>query len=167
MTQAQQGISILEQRRIEAAIVKPIYEVLEKALGVDMARTLIGSAITQAARDAGRSFASAQDGETNLLRFADLFSLWQEGDAYEVEVLAQTNQEFGFNIHRCKYAEMYNDMGMGEIGHLLSCRRDGVFCEGYDPRIKLTRTQTLMEGASHCDFRFSYEAAAPVTGSAD
>ena len=58
---------------------------------------------------------------------------------------------------RCRYAEMYREMGLGHIGHLLSCNRDGVFCTGYDPRIKLERTQTLMQGATHCDFRYRFE----------
>jgi hypothetical protein len=26
---------------------------------------------------------------------------------------------------------------------------------GFNPDLKLTRTQTVMEGASHCDFRFT------------
>jgi len=26
--------------------------------------------------------------------------------------------------------------------------------EGFGPEIKLTRTQTIMQGASHCDFRY-------------
>jgi hypothetical protein len=49
---------------------------------------------------------------------------------------------------------MYRDMGLGEIGHLLSCNRDGDFCIGYNPNMELTRTQTIMKGASHCDFRY-------------
>ena len=51
-------------------------------------------------------------------------------------------------------AETYRAMGLGEIGDILSCNRDGAFCEGSDPRIALTRTQTIMSGASHCDFRY-------------
>ena len=27
---------------------------------------------------------------------------------------------------------------------VLSCNRDGAFCEGYDPRLKLARSQTLI-----------------------
>jgi hypothetical protein len=41
---------------------------------------------------------------------------------------------------------------------LLSCNRDGVFCQGYDPRIEFERTQTLMGGASHCNFRYRFKA---------
>jgi hypothetical protein len=50
-------------------------------------------------------------------------------------------------------------LGLAEIGGPLSCNRDGAFREGYDPRLKLTRTQTIMEGADHCDFRYRLEDA--------
>ncbi|MBM4120937.1 MAG: 2-amino-thiazoline-4-carboxylic acid hydrolase, partial [Nitrospira sp.] len=45
-------------------------------------------------------------------------------------------------------------MGLDEIGHLLSCNRDGTFIEGYDARIEFKRSQTIMGGASYCDFRY-------------
>ena len=45
-------------------------------------------------------------------------------------------------------------MGLGDIGDLLSCNRDGDFCIGYNPEMELERTQTIMKGASHCDFRY-------------
>ena len=65
--------------------------------------------------------------------------------------------DYVYRVTRCKYAEMYRDMGLGEIGALLSCNRDGAFCEGYDPKLKLERTQTIMQGASHCNFKYTYE----------
>ena len=39
-------------------------------------------------------------------------------------------------------------MGLGDIGDILSCNRDGAFYEGYDPRIELTRTQTIMRSTA-------------------
>jgi hypothetical protein len=73
----------------------------------------------------------------------------------EMEVKEQTETSYVFDVTRCKYAEMYRDMGLGEIGHLLSCQRDATFCEGYDKRMRLKRTQTIMQGASHCDFLYT------------
>ena len=70
-----------------------------------------------------------------------------------------------FNVRRCRYAETYRAMGLGDIGDILSCNRDGAFCEGYDPRIKLTRTQTIMGGASHCDFRYRSSSERAVLSS--
>ncbi len=73
-----------------------------------------------------------------------------------MEVLEASDTKFNFNVTRCRYAEMYKDMGLGRIGHLLSCNRDGTFCEGYDPNISLRRDQTIMAGASCCTFRYIY-----------
>jgi hypothetical protein len=85
---------------------------------------------------------------------ADLRPLWTLDNALEIDVLQQDDTVMDFNITRCRYAETYREMGLGEIGHLLSCQRDGTFCEGYDKRLEPTRTQTIMQGASHCDFRY-------------
>ena len=72
-----------------------------------------------------------------------------------MEVLESSDTHVNFNVTHCRYSEMYKEMGLGHIGHLLSCNRDGTFCEGYDPSINFERTQTIMSGASHCDFRYS------------
>ena len=65
---------------------------------------------------------------------------------------------------------MYHAMGLGEIGHLLSCARDSYFIDGYDPRIALTRTSTIMQGGKRCDFRYALQTAprdnAPESGNA-
>jgi hypothetical protein len=38
---------------------------------------------------------------------------------------------------------------------IVHCNRDHAMIDGFNPDLKLTRTQTVMEGASHCDFRFT------------
>jgi hypothetical protein len=88
--------------------------------------------------------------------------LWTADGALEVTVHEATDKVFNFDVTRCKYAETYREMGLGNIGHLMSCNRDGTFCEGYDPNIKLERKQTIMAGASCCTFRYRYEAEKPL-----
>lgn len=102
--------------------------------------------------------AAALGGATSLQTFVDAQELWTRGNALEVSVQEQSAERFAFHVTRCAYAEMYREMGLGHIGHLLSCQRDGTFCEGYDPSLKLKRTQTIMQGASHCDFAYTYQA---------
>jgi fumarate reductase iron-sulfur subunit len=80
--------------------------------------------------------------------------LWSEGGALEIEVSEANTTKCSMNVTRCRYAEMYKRLGLGDYGHLLSCSRDFAFVEGFNPNIKLTRTQTIMEGADFCDFRF-------------
>jgi L-2-amino-thiazoline-4-carboxylic acid hydrolase len=148
---------ILEKRRAQAEVIKAIYETLKEEFGVDVAQRLIEVSIKRSAISEGHNFASKGAEPPSLASFASLRPLWMIGDALTVEEISSTETEYNYNVTRCKYAEMYKEMGLGEIGHLLSCNRDATFCEGYDPRIKLTRTQTIMQGAAHCDFRYRVE----------
>ena len=145
---------ILARRKIEAAIIAPIYDEMRKAIGEEKAREILRKAIRRAAIAAGAEMAARAPGQADLESFKAIQPLWTKGDALTIEVLADAPGVFDFNVTRCRYAETYRAMGLGDIGDLISCNRDGTFCEGYDPRIKLTRTQTIMGGASHCDFRY-------------
>lgn len=147
-------LGILARRRIEAAIIAPIYEEMRNEVGEEKARNILRRAIRRAAIEAGAEMASRAPGGADLESFKAIQHLWTKGDALSIEVLTSAPGVFDFNVTRCRYAETYRAMGLGDIGDILSCNRDGAFCQGYDPRIKLTRTQTIMGGASHCDFRY-------------
>ena len=150
-------LPMLEKRRIEAAILKHVYDTLKASHGDAVARQAVADAVRRSSIEQAQSFAAEVGGKTSLQTFIDRQGLWRMGDALTTEVKEQTATDYVFHVTRCRYAEMYRDMGLGEIGHLLSCQRDGTFCEGYDPKLKLTRTQTIMQGASHCDFHYRYE----------
>ena len=147
---------MLERRRVEAEILGHVYAVLKQEQGAPAAARVISEAVRRSSIAQGQAMAAAQ-GATSLQSFVDLQPAWTRGGALEVVVRETSGDAFAFDVVRCRYQEMYRDMGLGEIGHLLSCQRDGHFCEGFDPKLKLTRTQTLAEGASHCDFRYRYE----------
>ena len=153
-------LGILARRRIEAAIIAPIYDEMRQAFGEEKARDILRRAIRRAAIDAGAEMASRAEGGADLESFKAILPLWTKDDALTIEVIDDRPGVLDFNVKRCRYAETYRAMGLGDIGDILSCNRDGAFCEGYDPRIKLTRTQTIMGGASHCDFRYRAELAA-------
>jgi hypothetical protein len=152
---------MIERRRIEAEILKPVYEELVERLGEEAAEEILVAAIRRSAIAQGRSYAEAAGGATSLDGFADLLPQWTANGALEIDVQHRDPGRFDFNVTRCRYAEMYRAMGLGKIGHILSCNRDGTFCEGYDDRIELRRSQTIMGGAPHCDFRYRFDATAP------
>lgn len=147
-------LPIIERRRIEAMILKNVHEVIEARSGREEADAVLGAAVTQSAIEQGRDFAARLDHAPDLKDFADILPNWTKGGSLEIEPLVATPEQLDFNVTRCRYAEMYREMGLGRIGHLLSCNRDGDFCIGYNPKMELTRTQTIMKGASHCDFRY-------------
>ncbi|MBM3379350.1 MAG: 2-amino-thiazoline-4-carboxylic acid hydrolase [Betaproteobacteria bacterium] len=152
-------LSVLEKRRIQAQVIKPIYAALLARLGPQEARAIIAAAIREAALAEGEALArEAPGGRTDLPAFVKLFEGWKAAGALEIEVLAETSTRFEFDVTRCRYAEMYRDMGLEAIGDLLSCQRDGVFVEGYNPAIRLDRAQTIMQGAERCTFRYRVES---------
>jgi L-2-amino-thiazoline-4-carboxylic acid hydrolase len=146
-------IGVLKRREIEARILKPLLEALANEFGRDRVFAIAQSVIVAIAREQGAALA-AQVGGCSLAQFAGALDDWQRGDAYCLDVLEQNDRQFSFNVTRCRYAEMYRSLGIPELGRLLSCNRDFSLVEGFSPTIKLTRTQTIMEGADHCDFRF-------------
>jgi hypothetical protein len=151
------ALPILTLRRIEAAFAKGVYDEMKSELGETIAKRILASAVIKLAKEAAAEMArQAPDGEPSLDSFRATQPRWTAEDALRIDVVKSTDSEFHFNVTRCRYAEMYRAMGLAELGAVLSCNRDGAFCEGYDPRLKLQRTHTLMGGATHCDFRYRW-----------
>ena len=150
-------LPILEIRRIEANIIKPIYEEMVIELGEEKARQILTTAINKDAVRQGSELAASTDMPNNLETFDSLMVRWSKGDALTKEHVHTSENRLEFNVTRCKYAETYAEMGLSHIGAILSCGRDGSLCEGYNPEVTLTRTQTIMSGATHCDFRFKID----------
>lgn len=152
-------LGILEQRRIEAAFAKGIFEEMAATLGTAQAKAILSRAVVKLAKATAAEMAKeGPGGQPSLAHFIALQPLWTKGDALQIETLHKDDTRYDFNVTRCRYAEMYKAMGIAELGAVLSCNRDGAFCEGYDPKLKLERTQTIMGGAAHCDFRYRIEA---------
>jgi hypothetical protein len=155
---SEQRLGILEQRRIEAAFAKGVYEEMKAELGEARAKAILARAVVKMAKATAAEMArEAPAGEPSLAHFIALQPLWTKGDALRIETLRQDERHYDFNVTRCRYAEMYREMGLADLGAVLSCNRDGAFCEGYHPKLRLERTQTIMGGASHCDFRYRME----------
>src|SRR5687767_3840138 len=126
-------IPTLTKRRLQAQVIGPIYAEMVAEIGEEKAGAILDAAIRKAAIAEGRAFAQrAPGGITSMADFIKLYDLWTADGALEIEVLEASDKRFDFNVTRCRYAETYKDMGLGKIGHLLSCNRDGTFCEGYD-----------------------------------
>jgi hypothetical protein len=151
------AIPTLTKRRLQAEVIGPIFAEMVQEFGEERASAVLDRAIRKAAVAEGRRYAAAAPGGvTSMADFVRLYDDWTADDALTIEVKTATDEVFDFDVTRCRYAETYREMGLGEIGHLLSCNRDGTFCEGYDPNITLERKQTIMAGAKTCTFRYRY-----------
>lgn len=146
-------IGVLRRREIEARILAPLLQALGERFGREEVLAVAREVIIRIAKEQGRELAQAMGGNS-LAQLAASLEAWQKDNAMQTELLVLNEREFSFNVTRCRYAELYRALGLEELGALLSCNRDAALIEGFNQDITLTRTQTIMQGAPCCDFRY-------------
>jgi hypothetical protein len=149
-------IGVLTRREVEARILGPVIEALGARFGREQVLEVVRTTIVRLARMQGAELAELL-GSNSSSHLMDALRYWTRDDALEIEVLAQDPGRLSFNVTRCRYAELYQALGIAELGVTLSCNRDFAFIEGFNPQASLQRTQTIMEGAPFCDFRFAFK----------
>ena len=146
-------VGVLHRREIEARVLAPFIEALSENYPRPEIDEILKKTIIRIAREQGATL-RGQIGRNDLVTFAGALDAWTQDQALEIEVLEQNEQRFAFNVTRCRYAEMYRQLGIPELGAVLSCNRDYSLIEGFNPNVELERNQTLMEGADCCNFRY-------------
>lgn len=148
------GIPVIEQAKIQAQVLVPLIKVLQTELGEERANALVRSALGDLYRRYGEEFwrAKREDNLGNIM--ASAFAQFARGDAIDYRVREQSHDAYDIDVIGCRYAQFYSELGEPDLGFLLVCSADFWMTEGFGPDIKLTRTQTIMQGASHCDFRY-------------
>lgn len=147
-------LPIIERRRIEAEIVGHLYRELLERMGEEVARDIVDGAIRKAAIAHGETCRTDLGRMPDFKDFEAILPAWTADDALTIDVKEASPDRLSYDVTRCRYAETYKEMGLAEIGALLSCNRDAAFCEGYNPAMKLERTETIMAGGRRCDFRY-------------
>ena len=150
-------LSLLEQRKVEARVLVPIIQAFEKEFGKERAHAIVRKVVADLARKTGEEFAR-EGGSGNapdpIGKVKELVPVFSGDEALEIDVVESSGDAYDFNVTRCRFAEFYKEMRVPELGFVLSCNRDFSLSEGVSSDLELKRTQTIMEGASHCDFRF-------------
>ena len=149
-------ISLLARREIEARIAGPLIKAFIEEFGREKTFEVVEGVIKSLAKESGVQLAKLVGGNS-LEHFAKTVEIVGRDDALVQEILEQDDKKLYINCTRCRFAEMYKELGIPELGFLLSCGRDFAMTEGFNPKLKLKRTQTIMEGAEYCDFRFHLE----------
>ncbi|MGB0386019.1 MAG: L-2-amino-thiazoline-4-carboxylic acid hydrolase [Ardenticatenaceae bacterium] len=151
---AQMGV--LTRREVEARILSPIIEALSEEFDRASVVRVVRDTIVRVAQEQGAELAQAMGGDSSH-HFADSLEYWTHNNALEIDVLEHSDETLSFNVTGCRYAELYRALGIPELGAVLSCNRDYALIDGFNGDASLIRTQTIMQGASHCDFRYTFE----------
>lgn len=148
------AIGVLRRRLIEARIVAPLLQAMAAEFGAERVHAIARDVIRGIARDQGDELARTHGGRSLPVLHGTL-DRWTADEALTLQLHEVSDTSLAFDVTRCRYAEMYRELGIPELGAILSCNRDGALVEGFNPDVELRRTQTLMGGGSHCDFRYT------------
>ncbi len=152
---ARGGPTLLQRRGIEAEVLIPFVRRLENEIGRERAHEIARETIADIARKQGQAAAAAL-GRNDLAGFKQVRDTWSAaGGDLETVTVRDDDRNLHFDVTRCRFAEMYARMGASDLGYILSCNRDYTLSEGFSDHLRLQRTQTIMEGAASCDFRYS------------
>ena len=154
----QPNITHLERRKIEAGVLIPMVQAFQRALGKERANEIARAVIVELARKDGAQW--AQQFGDDLPAMEKVSGVWAAGGSLGIQPLGKSADHLDFNVTRCQYAEFYQGLGLPELGYLFHCSRDFAMVEGFSDGLALKRTQTIMEGARHCDFRFERKGTA-------
>src|SRR5512143_1771318 len=111
LDQLNQLIGVLTRREVEARLLAPLTEALGKAFGEERVLQVVRETIVAIARRQGAELAQAMGGDS-LSHFRESLVYWTKGKALEIEVVEQRDNVFAFNVTRCRYAEMYRELGI-------------------------------------------------------
>ena len=150
-------ITHLKRREVQAPIVSSLIRGFANEIGYDKAMGIAKEVIREDAILSGKALAEEYSGSSIIELSKIAKEVWAKDDALEIKMVKETEKELFFDVSYCGYAEIYEKLGVKKLGCILSCIRDFYFLEGFNPRIKLKRTKTIMEGSDYCDFRYIEE----------
>jgi hypothetical protein len=144
-------VSMLEAVKIQARVLIPIVKALESEMGKGRAHEVVGRAIAES----WATFVASRETErdTHPSRDAAAFAY-----PVESEIVENTADSLAINMTACEFARYFREIGHPQIGALLTCNVDFAVNEKLRPSWELRRTQTQMEGAAFCDFRWRLRA---------
>ena len=132
----------------------PLVKTLQAELGEEQANSLVRKALAQLYRKFGERWWREHGGADVGATLEMTFDGFAAANALDRQVLSKTPDHFHFNVTGCRYEEFFKQIGAPELGFLLVCSADSHMAEGFGD-VQLMRTQTIMRGATHCDFRYA------------
>src|SRR5258708_3537968 len=152
------NISLLDKTRIQAQVLVPVMRALRSELGRDKADAIVRDALREWSK---QLFAAIGDGIEGSPRrkWAAMQDALGDATLREVsfDMLRHDKEALEFNVTTCGFAEFFRALGEPELGALLVCQTDVDIVAAAGDEVHFDRSQTLMQGASCCTFRYRLE----------
>ena len=77
--------------------------------------------------------------------------------ALDVEFVERSAEAFEYRVKKCLWAKAFHDSNAVDIGYAMICYPDYAVARSLNPKLKLIRTKTLMQGDAECGLRYVME----------
>jgi hypothetical protein len=154
-------VPLVDRVKIQAEVLVPLIKGLERELGKERARELVRGTLADYYRGLAAELV-AERGSLGAMQA--LGEVSGGGNAIDVDVKQMSSDHMAFDVTGCRYAQFFQQLGEPELGFLLVCSADFPMADAI-PGVELERTQTIMQGADFCDFRYRFlpDELAPPT----
>jgi hypothetical protein len=79
-----------------------------------------------------------------------------------MEIVEDTENAYEIRVTECVWASVFKEAGLdGEIGHAAVCNMDYTWPTAFNPKFRMERDRTLMQGHDHCNHRYVQIAEKP------
>ena len=107
----------------------------------------------------GKMFAKQLGGND----FATLKKMFHPDSPNFKNILTMTITEDTANVHEikvteCIFATTFLEAKAGDLGFATICYADYNMASGFNPKVKMVRDKTLMQGHAYCNHRYIFKA---------
>ena len=133
----------------------PIFKEMKKSIGEAKLIETLGRACCDVAEQRIKQLTIEKDFETFKAPIKSNDGFYQHTTTYEV--LEDTDDVLEIKVTECLWADMYREAGEAELGYASVCHQDFIAATAFNPKLKLIRDKTLMQGHDCCNHRWVFE----------
>ena len=152
------GMSLTEVFTIAYLPQLGLLQGLEKEIGSEKFVAMLKRIIDEGGKRRSAGYAKKL-GKNDLAAYTQNFrqadSFFQK--ALTFYVVEDTPRAFEVKVTECLWAKTYRDVYAADLGYVLSCYGDFASAQGFNPKMRMIRTKTLMQGDDCCNHRYVLE----------
>ncbi len=152
------GMSFAEVWRGTYAEYIPIWRGIEKEMGNEKFAAMMKRVIDEVAEKQSTEQARKL-GKNDLAAYVEDMKkpnpFWQS--VLTFQIVEDMPKAFEVKITECLWAKTFRDANAADLGYLLSCYGDYASARGFNPKMRMIRTKTLMQGDAYCNHRYVIE----------
>jgi len=93
--------------------------------------------------------------------FQTYVSMFRNNPYYDktltMEIVEDTEKAFEIKVTECIWATTFLQANAGEFGYAAICFGDYAWAEGFNPKIRMVRDKTLMQGDEYCNHQYIWQ----------